>query len=209
MKHSPRFIPWHFSFFQHLPSIVTSFWLAPTIILLICSLILDWNHYCLLDSACCMHLPLKMSNTELIFSSSFRHFPKAHGPPLRTSSAQGGLEPQDPAPLAITWWIQSSEDVELWWAPGYSGWTGGRYKRKLPSSVMCTEIQRNLVCEKKHKRDKERQRCVTTQTRDNLTLLRSSLWCSAHSRFLSPWGSATLSVVKFWDLILFFIITSA
>lgn len=140
MKHSPRLIPWSFSLFQHLPSIVTSFWLAPTIILLICSLILNWNHYSLLNSACCMHLPLKMSNTELIFSSPFRHFPPPHGPPLRTSSTQVGLEPHDPAPLAIIWWIQSPKDIELWWAPDYSGWTGRWYKGKLSSSIMCIEI---------------------------------------------------------------------
>ena len=41
MKLSPRFIPWPFSLSQHLSSIVTSILPAPTIILPICSYILD------------------------------------------------------------------------------------------------------------------------------------------------------------------------
>ena len=121
LKHSPGLIPWPFSLyplFQHLPSIVTSISLTRSILLPTCSLILDWNHYSLLDipmKTFCRHLPLEMSSTELIFPSPFRHFPQHIDLLWELPPLQGGLDLHDPTPLTTAGWIQSLKNMEWSW----------------------------------------------------------------------------------------------
>lgn len=65
--------------------------------------------------------PTQISNTELISLSPLRHFPPRRDLPRGTSSPQGGPELPDPAPVAVTGWIQSPMDMESRWAPDCSG----------------------------------------------------------------------------------------
>lgn len=150
-----------FSIFLQLSPLIL---LSLTILLPICSLILDWNGYSSLaipNKRFCMHLPPKMSNTELIFSSLLRHFS------LSTwTSSENFLHPRmdlkytilHPWPGWVTEWSQSPKATELWWAPVCSGWTG-KWRKLGGEAGNFSHVHgdaENLVCEKRYKQQRGR-----------------------------------------------------
>lgn len=97
-----------FSLFQHLPSFVTPISLALTILLPTRSLILDWDHYSMLDiptihSTCTSHWKCPAVSSFSLTSQAFPLWPMDLLWDLPT--LQGGLELPDPVPLALAGWI--------------------------------------------------------------------------------------------------------
>lgn len=198
-----------FSIFLQLSPLIL---LTLTILLPICSLTLDWNRYSLLaipNKRFCMHLPLKMSNTELIFSSLLRHFSLS----TRTSS-ENFLHPRmdlkymilHPWPGWITGRSQSPKDPELWWAPVCSGWTGKWHKLGGEAGIFnhVHEDAENLVCEKRCKQSRE------AGMRGHTDLGWLSGAEEQHNVLpILDSGSLWVSAPKFWNIIKIFIMNAS